>query len=101
MKRLAQVSVLAADRRPARRQFRINECAQHRNHAAGDPHSENQQRGVQLLRDDIRVDEDAGADDAAHDDHGGVEESHLPEQSGECVAGFELGGVVVNRRQNG
>jgi hypothetical protein len=32
---------------------------------------------VDLFGDDVRVDENAGADDAAHDDHGGVEDSEF------------------------
>ena len=43
--------------------------------AAGGP--DDHGRGVHPLRDHVWVDEDAGADDAAHHDHGGVEEAEL------------------------
>ena len=94
MKGLAQIRVLAANFRPERRQFGIDERAQHGDHAADDPDAEDQQGRVQLLRDDVRVDEDAGADNAAHDDHGGVEQPDLPKQSGEvrCDCCGELDG---------
>jgi hypothetical protein len=32
-------------------------------------------RSAQLPGDDIRIDEDTRADDASHDDHGGVEQA--------------------------
>ena len=37
---------------------------------------------MHLLRDHIRIDEDSRADDAAHHDHGGVEEPELAAQLG-------------------
>ena len=92
MKRLAQIRILAADGRASRRQLRIDECAQHRNDAARDPHSKNQQRRVHLLRDDVGVDEDAGTDDAAHHDHGGVEEPNLTKQVGRGFLVVRVGG---------
>lgn len=33
---------------------------------------------MDLTRHDVGVDEDASADDAAHDNHGGVEQAQLP-----------------------
>jgi hypothetical protein len=36
---------------------------------------------VDLLGDDVRIDEDAGADDAAHDEHHGVEQAQAAEEA--------------------
>jgi hypothetical protein len=57
--------------------------------AADQPDAQNQERRVHLLRDHIGIDEDAGADDAAHHDHGGVEEAG---RAGGAVARGGVGG---------
>src|SRR5204862_6756449 len=44
-----------------------------RDQAAGRPGADDQRRGGHLPGDDIRIHEDAGADDPAHHDHRGVE----------------------------
>jgi len=72
------VCVLPAHSRSARCQFGVNEGAQHGHNAAGRPHAQDKHGRVQLLRHHVRVDEDASADNAAHHDHGGVEQANLP-----------------------
>src|SRR5204863_6479698 len=52
------------------------------------PGREDQNRRVHLLRDDIGIGEDAGADDAAHHDHGGVEEAEPAGERG--IAGMQV-----------
>ncbi len=76
----AQIKILSARARQARRQLRPDERAEQGQAAAEQPDSENQKRSMYAQRDDVGIDENAGADNAAHDDHGGVEHS---EQSAE------------------
>lgn len=71
---LAQVSVLAADFGQRGRQFSPYKGAAHSNHAADNPGSQDQRWGMHLLRYYVRIYEYAGTDDAAHDQHGGVEQ---------------------------
>ena len=73
MVRLAKIEILAAGSGHARGKFGPDECAEQSEYAAENPDTENQKRRVDVERDDVGIDEDAGADDAAHDDHGGVE----------------------------
>ena len=84
MKRVAQVCILPAHIRHARRQLGIDERAQHRHHAARHPHPEDQHRRMDLPGHNVRIDEDARADDAAHDDHGGVEQSDTAQKLSGC-----------------
>jgi hypothetical protein len=37
---------------------------------------------MDLLRDDVAINKDAGTNDAAHHDHGGVEQAYLASQFG-------------------
>src|SRR5690349_17767585 len=87
MKRLAQIRILPADVGPRRRQFgpdeRRSQCEQTTDH----PRAQNQKRRVHLPRDDCRVHEDARADNAAHDDHGRVEETETPRESWISISG--------------
>lgn len=75
MKSLAQVCVLSADFGLRRREFRINERAKQCDDAAQHPRAENEYGRVNLLRDDIRIDEDARTDDAAHYNHRRIKQS--------------------------
>src|SRR5579862_4149362 len=70
---LPKIEVLAAGLRQARCEFGPDESAEKCEHASENPDAENEKRRVDVERDDIRVNENAGADDPAHDDHGGVE----------------------------
>jgi hypothetical protein len=74
MKRLTEESILAADFRHHRAQLGKDKCAGQRDQSARHPYCKNQKRRLDRPRDDIRVDENAGADDAADDDHRRVEE---------------------------
>lgn len=74
MKSLAQVCVLSADLRVMRGEFGIDERAEQRNNAACKPRAENERGRVNLLRDDVRIDEDARTDDAAHHNHRRIEQ---------------------------
>ncbi len=70
---IPQVDVLPAGARELRAQFGIGERAGERDGASRGPRRQHQHRGVEALRDDVGIDEDAGADDAADDHHRGVE----------------------------
>ena len=72
---LAQIKILSARARQARRQFGPDECAEQGQAAAEKPDSQNQEWSVYAEGDHVRIDEDARADDAAHHDHGGIEHS--------------------------
>ncbi len=80
MERLAEIRVLPADLGPSRRELRVDERARERDGAARDPREQNQERRVNLPRDDVRVNEDARPDDAAHHDHRRVEHTQTPRQ---------------------
>src|SRR5580693_2873313 len=73
MIRLTQIKILPAGLRQSRRELCPDESAEQREHAAENPHAENQKRRVHMQRDDVWIDENARADDPAHDDHRGVE----------------------------
>jgi nitroreductase len=60
-----------------RAELRERQGPRERDGAAGEPRRHDEQRGIEPLRDDVRVDEDAGTDDTADDDHGGVEPPEL------------------------
>jgi hypothetical protein len=75
MKRFAQVCVLATDVRAPNGKLGPNESSNEGQQTSKSPGAQNQKRCVYLLGNNIRVDENTGADDAAHYDHGGVEES--------------------------
>ena len=75
MEGVAQVGVLAADFRTSRGELGIDERAGQRDGAAHGPRAQNQERRVDLLRDYVGIDENPRADDASHDEHGGVEQS--------------------------
>jgi hypothetical protein len=70
---LAEVRVLTANFGKRGRQFSPDEGAAYSNNAAKNPGSQDQCWSVHLLRNDVGIDENTGADDAAHDEHGGVE----------------------------
>jgi hypothetical protein len=73
MEGLPEVGVLASHRRHPLRQLGVDEGAHQGHHPPHDPRPEDERRGVHVLGDDGRVDEDARADDAAHDQQGGLE----------------------------
>src|SRR3954465_6586400 len=79
---IAQVRVLPADLGAQRRELRIRERAEQRDDAAGYPRADDQRRCVDRARHDVRVDEDARTDDAAHHDHGGVERAEAAGEGG-------------------
>ena len=81
---VAQVGVLSADVGAQRRELGVDEGAHERDDAAGGPYAEDERRGVDLPGHDVRIDEDAGADDAAHDEHGGVERAEAAGEGGCC-----------------
>lgn len=82
MKRFAKVGVLAADLRHASGEFGVDESAEQGDDSSCDPRAQNQRGGVHQIRDDVWIDEDSGADDAAHHHHSGVEKAKLPGESG-------------------
>src|SRR5689334_14325129 len=75
MKRLSQVSILPAHLGPPCCQLCPDERSRERKQTTEHPGAEHQKRRVDLPRNDGRIHEDARPNDAAHDDHGGVEES--------------------------
>ena len=74
---LAEVEILAACAGQPRGQLGPDESAQQGEGAARHPDAENQERRVYLPRHHAGIDEDAGADDAAHHQHRGVEYPQL------------------------
>src|ERR1700733_4065339 len=70
---LAQIKILPSRLRQPRRELRPDESAKQREHAAENPHAENQKRRGHMQRHHVWIDENARADDPAHDDHRGVE----------------------------
>src|SRR5262245_7788751 len=74
MKRLTEERVLPADPWHHRAQLGKDKRAGQRDHPSRHPNRKNQERRLDRLRDDIRVNENARADDAADDDHRRVEE---------------------------
>ena len=90
MQRLAQISVLPADDRQPRGQLRVNKSAGQRDQPARDPRPENERRSVDPLRDDVGIDENARADDAAHHRHRRAEQAEL---AGELAASFGARGL--------
>ena len=83
MQRLAQIRILATDDGQARGQFRINKSAGQRDQAAHDPRAEDERRCVDPLGDEIGIDENARADNAAHHRHRRAEKA---EAAGELAA---------------
>jgi hypothetical protein len=75
MKRFSQVRVLAADVRTYRRKLGPDKRGRESEQSAGQPCGQDDRFCRNQFGDDRRVHEDPGADDAAHDDHGGIEES--------------------------
>src|SRR4029077_20636677 len=90
---LAQVSVLTAHFRQRSCQFSPDKGAAHSNDPAKNPGRQDQCGSMHLLRDDVGIDENPGTDDAAHDQHGGVEEAKLT-----CQAWLRRGCVIRARR---
>ncbi len=78
---LANVGVLPAHLGPSCRKFSVDEGARKCNHTPDNPHSQNQGRAMHLARDHVRIHEDARADDAAHHDHRGIEQSQPTRKS--------------------
>jgi len=94
MEGFAKVSVLAADYGQARGEFRVNEAAEKSDEAAGNPNGQDEEGSVDAFGDEIRIDENARADDAAHYGHGGTEKA---EMAREASARRELRGWVFWR----
>jgi hypothetical protein len=63
-----------------RRKLRVNESARERDQSAERPGGKNQNCGRHLLRDHVRINENPRADDAAHDDHRGIEQTEAAHQ---------------------
>ena len=93
---LANVRVLAADSRHPRRQFRINKCSGQRDHAAERPTRRESAAGVcTCMRNDVRIDKNSGADDAAHHDHRRVEKPQAGHQTSRRI--FLVGCGIAGR----
>jgi hypothetical protein len=75
MIRVAEIHVLSARGRQHRAQLRVRQRSDQRNHRARHPGADHELGRLQTLSDDVRIDEDAGTDDAADDDHRRVERS--------------------------
>ena len=61
-----------------------------RNHAARYPGAQNHHRSMDLLGDDVRIDENAGAHNAAHYNHGGVKQ---PQAANQTAGGISRAGL--------
>src|SRR5205085_6327716 len=98
MKSFAQVNVLPARARQTCGQLRVDERARERDHAAREPRTQDQDGRVYLLRDVVRVDEDACADDPAHHDHRRVEQTKLAREM-RAGASLALRSHQMSRKQ--
>ena len=101
---LTQIKILSARARQARRQLGPDEGTEQGKSSAQEPDAENQKRSVHAERDDVGIDEDTGADNAAHDDHGGVEYSEqLPRFDGiqESALGAAISRKTSRRTADG
>src|SRR4029079_8026553 len=78
MKCFSQVSVLPADVRSHGSQFSPDECSSECKETSEHPRTENQEWSVNLECDHRGFHKDPGADNAAHHDHGGIEEAESP-----------------------
>src|SRR5262249_31531474 len=85
MEGLAEKRVLSAHPGQHGAQLGEDECAGQRDGTATDPGRQNQEWGLYPLGDDVWIDEDAGADDAAEDDHRRVEEAEPGGESGRLL----------------
>ena len=80
--RIAKIGILSAHRRAPRGQLCVNTAPRSApGQAAEHPDPDDQQRRVDVPRDLGRVDENARADDSAHDEHGRVEQAQPPRQA--------------------
>ena len=80
---LAQIKILPARARQAGGELGPDERAEQGKSSAHEPHSQDQEWSVHAKRNHVGIDENAGADNAAHHDHGGVEYSEqLPRFDG-------------------
>src|SRR4051812_47293747 len=86
MVRVAEIGILSADIRASRGKLGVHERTDQGDDTTDDPGAEHERGSMDGPRDDARVDEDSGADDAAHHDHGRVEraeatvEGHLADR---------------------
>ena len=87
MPAVAEVDVLAAGLREDGAELGVGVRTGKRDHAAGHPGAEHERAGVEALSDNVRIDEDAGADDAADDHHRRVE---WPQRAAETHAGESM-----------
>ena len=99
---LAQIKILSARARQARCQLGPDERAEQGKASAQKPDAQNQKWSVHAERNHVGIDENAGADNAAHDDHGGVEYSEqLPRfdgiQESACHLSSPIRHVAANR----
>jgi hypothetical protein len=92
---VAQVRVLSTHSRPTRGQLRVDQRAQERHHAARGPRAQQPGGRRQLDRDFARVGEDAGAHDAAHDDHRRVEGADAAGETGRVGGRGSHGGAML------
>ena len=81
-KGVPKIGILAANLGAADRQLGIDKGRGKRDHAAGDPYSDDQDRRVDVPRNLGRVDENSRSDDPAHDQHGRIKH---PEAADEAV----------------
>ena len=81
MERFTQVSVLTADDWQTRGEFGVDKTAEEGNHAAGNPYCQDEERSVDAFGDEVGIDENSRADDAAHHSHGGAEEAEMPREA--------------------
>ena len=88
---VAKIGILAADLGTARGKLGVDEGGGEGDEAAKDPHADDEKRGIDVLRDFRRCDEDPGTDDAAHDEHGCVEQAEAADEAVQAcrrVSGF-------------
>ena len=94
MQSFAQVGILPADYRETRGQFRIDESADQCDQSARDPNAHDERGRLHALRDQVGVDENSRADDAAYHSHDGAEKTELTSESLMGRIAFEGSGIA-------
>ena len=97
MERFAQISVLAADDGQAGGEFGVDKAPKERKEATRNPSGQDEERSVHAFGDEIRINENSSADDAAHHGHGGAEKA---EMAREATAGRRRWTGVLWRSHN-
>jgi hypothetical protein len=82
MEGFAKISVLTTDDGQAPSELGVNEATEKRDDTARNPYRQDEEGSVDAFSDEIGIDEDSRADDAAHHGHGGAEKAEMAREGG-------------------